>query len=95
MELNDGLNVKEWRWCNKNCGVTNCGTYPEMNCYKEWVKMKRESESEWQTQTKLEIWVIGNLQSLSTMWATEQRRLAPVVKDVQCASIQTASVYIR
>ena len=31
-------------WCNRNCGVTNCGKYPEMNYYKEWVKMKRGSE---------------------------------------------------
>ena len=28
-------------WCSRNCGVTNCGKYPEMNCYKEWVKMKK------------------------------------------------------
>ena len=33
-------------WCSRNCGKTNCGQYPEMNCYKEWVKMKRESEKE-------------------------------------------------
>ena len=28
-------------WCSRKCGVTKCGEYPEMNCYKEWVKMKR------------------------------------------------------
>ena len=22
-------------WCARNCGKTNCGQYPEMNCYKE------------------------------------------------------------
>ena len=33
-------------WCSRNCGKTNCGKYPEMNCYKEWVKMKRSNESE-------------------------------------------------
>ena len=31
-------------WCSRNCGVTNCGEYPEMNCYKEWARMKRESD---------------------------------------------------
>lgn len=29
-------------WCERNCGVTNSGTCPEMNCYKEWLKMKRK-----------------------------------------------------
>ena len=32
-------------WCSRNCGKTNCGKYPEMNCYKEWIKMKKGSES--------------------------------------------------
>ena len=27
-------------WCSRNCGTTNCGAYPEMNCYKEYIKMK-------------------------------------------------------
>ena len=28
-------------WCKRNCGITNCGKYPEMNCYKEWLEKKR------------------------------------------------------
>ena len=35
------LDQEDESWCSRNCGVTNCGKYPEMNCYKEWVKMKR------------------------------------------------------
>ena len=31
-------------WCSRNCGKTNCGQYPEMNCYKEWIKMKRSEK---------------------------------------------------
>ena len=45
-ELSDwDIDEDDESWCSRNCGVTNCGKYPEMNCYKEWVKMKRESES--------------------------------------------------
>lgn len=29
------------RWCEKNCGVTNNGKYPEMRCYKEWLRRKQ------------------------------------------------------
>lgn len=35
-------------WCERNCGITNCGKYPEMNCYKEWLKKKRREEDEQQ-----------------------------------------------
>lgn len=35
------VDEEDENWCSRNCGVTNCGKYPEMNCYKEWVKMKR------------------------------------------------------
>lgn len=31
-------------WCSRNCGKTNCGKYPEMNCYKEWMNMKRRTK---------------------------------------------------
>lgn len=33
-------------WCEMNCGKTNNGEYPEMNCYKKWLEMKREHEKE-------------------------------------------------
>ena len=29
-------------WCSRNCGKTNSGECPEINCYKEWLKMKRK-----------------------------------------------------
>ena len=35
------IDKEDESWCSRNCGKTNCGKYPEMNCYKEWVKMKR------------------------------------------------------
>ena len=38
------IDKEDESWCSRNCGVTNCGKYPEMNCYKEWVKMKRSDE---------------------------------------------------
>lgn len=28
-------------WCSRNCGITNDGKCPAMNCYKEWIRMKR------------------------------------------------------
>ena len=41
-ELSDwDIDEEDESWCSRNCGVTNCGKYPEMNCYKEWVKIKR------------------------------------------------------
>ena len=40
------IDKEDESWCSRNCGKTNCGKYPEMNCYKEWARMKRESESE-------------------------------------------------
>ena len=45
-ELSDwDIDKEDESWCSRNCGVTNCGKYPEMNCYKEWARMKRESEN--------------------------------------------------
>ena len=32
-------------WCSRNCGKTNSGKCPEMNCYKEWLKMKRKENN--------------------------------------------------
>lgn len=37
---NYGVDEEGETWCSRNCGVTNCGLYPEMNCYKEYIKMK-------------------------------------------------------
>lgn len=28
-------------WCSRNCGKTNCGAYPDANCYKEWIRMRK------------------------------------------------------
>ena len=28
-------------WCGRNCGVTNNGRCPAMNCYKAWIRMKK------------------------------------------------------
>lgn len=32
-------------WCSRNCGKTNSGKCPEMNCYKEWLKMKNNNHT--------------------------------------------------
>jgi hypothetical protein len=37
-----GIDEEDETWCGRNCGVTNSGNCPEMNCYKEWIKMKRQ-----------------------------------------------------
>lgn len=36
------IDEDEESWCSRNCGKTNSGKCPEMNCYKEWLKMKRK-----------------------------------------------------
>ena len=38
------IDEEDESWCSRNCGKTNSGKYPEMNCYKEWVKMKRSGK---------------------------------------------------
>ena len=43
-ELSDalwGLDEDDETWCGRNCGVTNDGRCPAMNCYKEWIRMKK------------------------------------------------------
>lgn len=39
-----GIDENNSTWCERNCGKTNGGYYPEMNCYKKWLDMKREQE---------------------------------------------------
>lgn len=29
-------------WCGRNCGKTTNGECPEANCYKAWIRMKKE-----------------------------------------------------
>lgn len=36
-----GLDAEDETWCSRNCGVTNDGKCPAINCYKEWIKMKK------------------------------------------------------
>lgn len=44
-ELSDwGIDDEDETWCSRNCGVTNDGKCPAMNCYKEWIGMKKGSE---------------------------------------------------
>ena len=40
------INENGFTWCERNCGKTNSGKYPEMNCYKKWLEMKRKHEKE-------------------------------------------------
>lgn len=35
------MDEEDETWCGRNCGVTNDGKCPAMNCYKEWIKMKK------------------------------------------------------
>lgn len=43
-ELSDwGTDEDYETWCSRNCGVTNDGKCPAMNCYKEWIRMKKGS----------------------------------------------------
>ncbi len=41
-DANWGLDEEDETWCSRNCGVTNDGKCPAMNCYKEWIRMKKE-----------------------------------------------------
>ena len=36
-----GIDDDEETWCSRNCGKTNDGCCPSVNCYKEWIKMKK------------------------------------------------------
>lgn len=45
-ELHDwDIDGDDESWCSRNCGKTNSGKCPEMNCYKEWLKMKRKENN--------------------------------------------------
>lgn len=35
------MDEEDETWCSRNCGVTNDGKCPAMNCYKEWIRMKK------------------------------------------------------
>lgn len=41
LNANWRLDEEDETWCSRNCGVTNDGKCPAMNCYKEWIRMKK------------------------------------------------------